>query len=816
MNDLLTAGLAALHAGCSLVPIDKTTKRPHYDLLPQVCSIPRLEKDGVYMDSRGAPMKQGSVDRGKGSWAHFQYNRPTETELREWVRKGAQLALVGGAVSGGLECLDFDTIDSTGASLHDAWRADVDTQADGLIWQRTGGGGYQYVFRSSACEENQKLAYLPDPAARSGESIAIETRGEHGYFIIAPSLHPSGNRYQLLAGEWGNIPTISPTRRAVLFAVARALCQSKLRKDEDAERAARNAPRKASTYTGLNGQVSVIDAYNEAYTVTQELERAGYKWRGRRLYLPDGGDEHRPGVVILDGVSYHHDSDDPLSDGYAHAAFDVFCHYQHSKDLGAAVKAAAGLLNIPYEPHGKPMFDTDGFACCPEHGVVLKQGKKSGYYCPHPDASQPSGYCVFWWRGDGYVLPKVRPAEQIEKKSTPDSPTEDGPATSRGMQFSERMLSMLDTLGYSFRLNVLDDTIEVNGEMLTEVIESKMRTELRDAGLGRSLGAMKDVYTTEAARNAYHPIKSYLESLVWDGTPRIGKLARYFTCSDPDLVYPNGQREPLFVVYLGRWLIGAVAKVYQQAQNLMLVLSGPQGKGKSAFIRWLCKNIPAYYAEAPLVPGDRLCDLRVINTFIWEVSELDATTRKADVAALKAFITRETVTTRKYHALHDIKKPVTASFAGTVNDSGSGFLVDDSGSRRFMVASITAIDFSYTEIDIDQVWAEALYLYRIGASWRLNEFESEMQHELNKNYEVGDMLEGWLERYFWFDETDVVGMTSADIVDHLRSKDVPINGDKGWETRIGSVLRKRGIVKKQVQTSGQRVRRYFGIVPITQ
>jgi hypothetical protein len=414
------------------------------------------------------------------------------------------------------------------------------------------------------------------------------------------------------------------------------------------------------------------------------------------------------------------------------------------------------------------------------------------------------------WLGAGHTIDELLELVAGSAEATPaPKATEPRPA---GGTVSARILATLGELGYTFRLNLMDDSIEVNGARLTKIHKAKIRTALRDKDV-RPLEAVEDIIITEADRNAYHPIREYLDGLRWDGENHIAALCGYLESSDPEIVYPSGGRSPLHSVYLYRWLIGTVAKAYEQAQNLMLVLAGAQNLGKSSFVRWLGSPLPQYRVEGPIRVDTKDTDVRLITSWIWEVSELDATTRKADVAAIKDFITREWVTVRPSYGEHDIRKPALASLVGTVND-GEGFLSDPTGNRRFLVTTLTAIDWRYTQLDVNQVWAQATALYKRDEPWRLQANEAGAQALVNRSHEVGDPIEGWLEKYFMFGADDDVGLTTADIIDHLRYKQVPINADRSWETRIGGVLRRRNIVKRQVAgDDGKRVRRYYGIIP---
>jgi putative DNA primase/helicase len=110
-----------------------------------------------------------------------------------------------------------------------------------------------------------------------------------------------------------------------------------------------------------------------------------------------------------------------------------------------------------------------------------------------------------------------------------------------------------------------------------------------------------------------------------------------------------------------------------------------------------------YFVSQAINAEDKDSALRLTSNFIWEVDELDGTIRRSDVAALKAFITRRVVEARPAYARYDIEASACASLIGTVN-LGTGFLADATGNRRFYVATISAIDWAYTQHDVNQAW----------------------------------------------------------------------------------------------------------------
>lgn len=378
----------------------------------------------------------------------------------------------------------------------------------------------------------------------------------------------------------------------------------------------------------------------------------------------------------------------------------------------------------------------------------------------------------------GYGTPRAAAPEQARDDQADDD--------------TSAAITMLKKLGYSFALNDLNDTVEVNGKPIDDIVAAEMRVKMRRAGF-KGMDALQDEIVFEAAQNRYHPISHYLGSLQWDGTDYIGQLAAMMESEDSPMHYADGRVVPLHALYLKRWLVGAVAKALDRKQNVMLVLAGPQNLGKSTFVRWLAGGVPDYHLESGIDTKDKDNDIRLMSHFIWEVCELDATTRKADVAALKAFITKHKVVVRKSYGKHDTTKPALCSLVGTVNNAG-GFLNDETGNRRFLVTTITRLDWAYENLPIDQVWAQAVALYQAGEPWRLTEEEAAHQERQNQEYDVETPLEGWIAHFFEFTGRDDHRITLADVYDRLAER---VRQTQKTDNEISRVLRKFGAERKR-------------------
>lgn len=369
-------------------------------------------------------------------------------------------------------------------------------------------------------------------------------------------------------------------------------------------------------------------------------------------------------------------------------------------------------------------------------------------------------------------------------------------AKSRKRIKTKQYLNQFKKLGYSFHLNTCDDSIVVEHnqarQRMDDLLFSQIYRGMADAG-NYTQDDTQHCINIDARRNAFHPIRDYLKQLAWDGQPHIETLSNYFV-----------DKDGVFRLWLRRWMIGAVARVFREgAQNAMLVLDGPQNIGKSTFVRWLCP-IPGAHVESPIAPDNKDDFLKLITKWIWEVTELGSTVRKSDIEALKGFLTTEYVTVRPPYGRYALHKPALASFVGTINNSG-GFLNDPTGSRRFNVCTVTQIDWGYQSLDIHQVWAEAYAAFVSGERWNLSPDEQKLRDSINDSYQVDDPVELAIYRFFEIDNTRLDWWLPT--IDIIKILEDPYNGG----IRSGSTLSTaRAVAQTMAKLGCQKGRKQHG------
>lgn len=245
-----------------------------------------------------------------------------------------------------------------------------------------------------------------------------------------------------------------------------------------------------------------------------------------------------------------------------------------------------------------------------------------------------------------------------------------------------------------------------------------------------------------AGQTRVHPIREYLEGLVWDGVPRAGRLCeRYFGAGD-GLPAEPGPRHALFEAYSRCFLVAAVARVYQPGikADTVLVFSGGQGLGKSTGLKVLCGG---YFRDSHMDIGNKDAFQLLQGAWIYELAEF-APLSKRDHASVRNFLSSANDSYRPPFGKHPIDVPRQAVFAATANpEPGRGLLTDPTGSRRYWVVDVAGpVDVEALRADRDQLWAEAVALFRGGAAhWLPADLEIERRAANEAHQDVDPNLD---------------------------------------------------------------------------
>ncbi len=259
-------------------------------------------------------------------------------------------------------------------------------------------------------------------------------------------------------------------------------------------------------------------------------------------------------------------------------------------------------------------------------------------------------------------------------------------------------------------------------DTLIEIVCKFITAEVRTWKAEPSKETMHRAVDRLAHENPYNPLTDWLDSLTWDGVPRL----------DTWLIHASEAEDSAYTRAVSRLMLtSAVARAYRPGIKFdsMVILEGPQGGFKSSLLRllggeWTAEGMPPIKSSA-----DKDVVSGMIGRWIIEIDEL-AGLRKSDVDILKGFLSRTVDRVRLPYERKSKNFKRRTVFVGTTNEGS--YLRDMTGNRRFLPVYVGIINLS--KVPRNQLWAEAAQQWKAkpqsvvnlpGEIWR----EADIQQE---------------------------------------------------------------------------------------
>ena len=242
-------------------------------------------------------------------------------------------------------------------------------------------------------------------------------------------------------------------------------------------------------------------------------------------------------------------------------------------------------------------------------------------------------------------------------------------------------------------------------------------------------GKVDGALSLHSEQHKFNDVKKFLTSLKWDSRFRLDTLL---------IDYLGAADKPYVRAVTRKAFTAAVTRVMEPGckYDTMLILTGPQGIGKSTLLDKMSKGW--FNDSIRTFEGKEASEL-LQGVWLVEISELDAF-RKTDTARIKQFLSLRYDRFRAAYGRHVKDIPRCCVFFGTTNTCE--FLQDRTGNRRFWPVDVGITNHTkdvWDDLDneIDQIWAEAVMRWRLGEKLHLiGELENEAQNEQEIHREV--------------------------------------------------------------------------------
>jgi predicted P-loop ATPase len=413
------------------------------------------------------------------------------------------------------------------------------------------------------------------------------------------------------------------------------------------------------------------------------------------------------------------------------------------------------------------------------------------------------------WRPPERRKPPVAPTATPTKPLLPSPETaQTPPDRAYAPTFSKptkleaaELLAMLraQAEGGRIRYNSFSQQIELDGRNLEGA--ERFYLSIAEQGYKVSKELAIDCLIQVAHENPYDPVRMYLEHVEATVTPvYIGGLATaYLRPEDAALGQPT-----LYDHMLRCTLIGAVRRAFEPGSkhDTACVLMGDQGARKSSF--WSALG-GGFFSDA-LGDISSKDDLMVLHrSWIMEWAELDTITGRKHAGQVKAFLSQSTDLFRVPYGKATEAFPRRGIIVGSTNRS-TGFLVDDTGNRRFWVIPTTRteaepIDTPTLMAERDAIWSAAVAAYRAGERNFLPTELAQQVTQENEGYQVENPWKAPIEAWLASPGNSYKPITSEMLLTEAVCKPIE-RQSRADQMQVGTIMRELGYEKRRQSVDG--------------
>jgi predicted P-loop ATPase len=404
------------------------------------------------------------------------------------------------------------------------------------------------------------------------------------------------------------------------------------------------------------------------------------------------------------------------------------------------------------------------------------------------------------WRGKTRLTQRAPRGEQPPDTDEPAAP---GVINKPEKLEAAELLALLRSKTDDIRFNTFTQEIEIKGKVIDGV--DRFYLKLAEMGYKVSKELALDCLVQVANEHPYDPVRLYLEHVADTVEPTyIDRLATtYLRPCDECYSEPT-----IYDEMLKRTLIGAVARCYSPGckHDTACVLMGDQGAYKSSF--WQCLGGP-FFSDA-LGDISTKDDIMVLHrSWLMEWAELDHITNRRHAGQVKAFLSQAVDLLRVPYGKAVESFPRRGIIVGTTNKT-TGFLVDETGNRRFWVIPTTKtqqdqIDTASLMMERDAIWSAVVHAWRDGETNRLSSALEEQVSDENSSYVVDSPWRSIIVDYLAGRRVTDLLTTEELLTDAIKKP--AERQSRADQMQVASILKDLGWVPRR-EHSGRR-RRYY-------